>query len=99
TPATQPASTDKWTRLKQLFNQDPGYVHLSNFLVTSHPAPVRQAIEQHRAHIDRNPGLAMDWDLGETERREHEVRVWAGKYLKAQPGQIALTGSTTEGLA
>ncbi|PBQ00464.1 aminotransferase, partial [Pseudomonas congelans] len=99
TPAIQPASTDKWTRLKQLFNQDPDYVHLSNFLVTSHPAPVRQAIEQHRAHIDRNPGLAMDWDLGETERREHEVRVWAGKYLKAQPGQIALTGSTTEGLA
>ncbi len=62
--APVPTSTDKWVRLKQLFNQDPDYVHLSNFLVTSHPTPVREAIEQHRARIDRNPGLAMDWDLG-----------------------------------
>ena len=32
---------------------------------------------------------------------QHEARVreWAGKYLQARPGQIALTGSTTEGLA
>ncbi|WP_024698876.1 aminotransferase class V-fold PLP-dependent enzyme [Pseudomonas avellanae] len=97
--APEPVATDKWARLKQLFNQDPDYVHFSNFLITSHPKPVRDAIEQHRAHIDRNPGLAMDWDLQETERREHEVRVWAGRYLNAQPGQIALTGSTTEGLS
>jgi selenocysteine lyase/cysteine desulfurase len=27
------------------------------------------------------------------------VRVWAGRYLNAKPEQIALTGSTTEGLA
>ncbi|MBI6577765.1 MULTISPECIES: aminotransferase class V-fold PLP-dependent enzyme [Pseudomonas syringae group] len=95
----EPVSADKWIGLKQLFNQDPDYIHFSNFLVTSHPKPVRDAIEQHRAHIDRNPGLAMDWDLQETELREHDVRVWAGKYLNAKPGQIALTGSTTEGLA
>jgi selenocysteine lyase/cysteine desulfurase len=60
---------------------------------------VRNAIDMHRANIDRNPGRAMDWDLQETEKREHNVRVWAGRYLNAKPGQIALTGSTTEGLA
>ncbi|MCB2250903.1 aminotransferase class V-fold PLP-dependent enzyme [Pseudomonas chlororaphis] len=93
------AATDKWSRLRQLFDQDPDYLHFSNFLVTSHPRPVREAIERHRASIDRNPGLAMDWDLQETWKREAEVRKWAGRYLDAQPAQIALTGSTTEGLA
>ncbi|UUQ65879.1 aminotransferase class V-fold PLP-dependent enzyme [Pseudomonas fuscovaginae UPB0736] len=99
-PAAAPTqSGDKWARLRQLFDQDPDYLHLSNFLVTSHPKPVRDAIERHRAAIDRNPGLAMDWDLAETWKRENQVRQAAGRYLKAQPGQIALTGSTTEGLA
>ncbi|MER2019716.1 pyoverdine-tailoring periplasmic protein PvdN [Pseudomonas simiae] len=94
-----PATDAPWTGLKQLFNQDPDYLHFSNFLVATHPKPVREAIERYRAQIDRNPGLAMDWDLQETWKREGQVREWAGRYLKATPPQIALTGSTSEGLA
>ena len=94
-----PLPKDKWAQLRQLFNQDPDYLHFANFLVTSHPRPVREAIDRHRANLDRNPGRAMDWDLGETEKREQEVRAWAARYLKATPEQIALTGSTTEGLS
>ncbi|MDF2396353.1 aminotransferase class V-fold PLP-dependent enzyme [Pseudomonas sp. 3MA1] len=94
-----PIPDDKWAQLRLLFDQDPNYLHFSNFLVTSHPRPVREAIERHRANIDRNPGLAMDWDLQEPWKREAEVRRWAGRYLHAKPGQIALTGSTSEGLA
>ncbi|MFJ2482027.1 aminotransferase class V-fold PLP-dependent enzyme [Pseudomonas sp. NPDC087598] len=90
---------DKWAQLRQLFNQDPDYLHFSNFLITSHPRPVQEAIDRHRATIDRNPGLMMDWDLQETWKHEADVREWAGRYLQAKPGQIALTGSTTEGLA
>ncbi|MCL9799580.1 aminotransferase class V-fold PLP-dependent enzyme [Pseudomonas sp. AKS31] len=98
--ATAPvASANKWTQLRQLFDQDPQAIHFANFLITSHPKPVREAIERHRAALDRNPGLAMDWDLGSYEQLQHNVRVWAGQYLQARPGQIALTGSTTEGLA
>ncbi|KJZ51300.1 MULTISPECIES: pyoverdine-tailoring periplasmic protein PvdN [Pseudomonas] len=93
------ATDDPWTGLKQLFNQDPDYLHFSNFLVATHPKPVREAIERYRAQIDRNPGLAMDWDLQEAWKREGQVREWAGRYLKAAPGQIALTSSTSEGLA
>ncbi|AZF37169.1 Pyoverdin biosynthesis protein PvdN, putative aminotransferase, class V [Pseudomonas sp. R4-39-08] len=93
------ATNDPWTGLKQLFDQDPDYLHFSNFLVASHPRPVREAIERYRAQIDRNPGLAMDWDLQETWKREGQVREWAGRYLNATPPQIALTGSTSEGLA
>lgn len=98
--ATAPvASVNKWTQLRQLFDQDPQAIHFANFLITSHPKPVREAIERHRATLDRNPGLAMDWDQGSNEQLQHNVRVWAGQYLQAKPGQIALTGSTTEGLA
>lgn len=93
------ATNDPWTGLKQLFNQDPDYLHFSNFLVATHPKPVREAIERYRAQIDRNPGLAMDWDLQEAWKREGQVREWAGRYLKAAPAQIALTSSTSEGLA
>ncbi|CAN7588649.1 pyoverdine-tailoring periplasmic protein PvdN [Pseudomonas sp. LjRoot263] len=98
TPVLSPPG-DKWAQLRQLFDQDPDYLHFSNFLITSHPKPVREAIEMHRAALDKNPGLAMDWDLGVIEQREEEVRVWAGRYLQANARQIALTGSTTEGLA
>lgn len=90
---------NKWAQLQQLFDQDPAWLHFSNFLVTSHPRPVREAIEMHRAALDKNPGLAMDWDHGVTEKREEDVRAWAGKYVQADARQIALTGSTTEGLA
>ncbi|BAQ75881.1 aminotransferase, class V [Pseudomonas sp. Os17] len=99
TSAPSPAPKDPWAQLRLLFDQDPDSIHFSNFLVTSHPRPVREAIERHRAKIDRNPGLAMDWDLQEPWKREAEVRRWAGRYLQAKPGQIALTGSTSEGLA
>jgi selenocysteine lyase/cysteine desulfurase len=96
---TSVTSANKWTQLRQLFDQDPQAIHFANFLITSHPKPVREAIERHRAALDLNPGLAMDWDLGSDEQLQENVRVWAGKYLQAKPGQIALTGSTTEGLA
>lgn len=94
-----PLPRNQWAQLQQLFEQDPDYLHFSNFLITSHPKPVREAIARHRAALDKNPGLAMDWDLGVIEQREENVRVWAGRYLEASPKQIALTSSTTEGLA
>jgi len=97
--AAAPLPRNKWAQLQQLFDQDPAWLHFSNFLVTTHPRPVREAIEMHRAALDKNPGLAMDWDHGVTEKREEDVRIWAGKYVQADARQIALTGSTTEGLA
>jgi selenocysteine lyase/cysteine desulfurase len=97
--AAAPLPRDKWAKLQQLFDQDPAWLHFSNFLVTTHPRPVREAIEMHRAALDNNPGLAMDWDHGVNEKREENVRAWAGRYVQADARQIALTGSTTEGLA
>ncbi len=96
--ASNAPAGDKWQRLQQQFSLDPTYIHFSNFLVTSHPRPVREAIERHRAWLDRNPGLAMDWDREETWQHEARVRQAAADYLQVRPAQIALTGSTTEGL-
>lgn len=97
--AAAPTPRNKWVQLQQLFDQDPAWLHFSNFLITTHPRPVREVIEMHRAALDKNPGLAMDWDHGVTEKREEAVRVLAGQYVQADARQIALTGSTTEGLA
>lgn len=93
------ASSTPWTQLRQLFDLDPNYVHLANFLITSHPRPVREAIEKYRAVLDRNPAMAMDYDTQYTWQREAQVRQSVGRYLQIKPAQVALTGSTTEGLA
>ncbi|GAB7527635.1 aminotransferase class V-fold PLP-dependent enzyme [Pseudomonas sp. 3A(2025)] len=99
--ATQTAlsTTADWEKFRQLFPLDFNYAHFANFLVTSHCAPIRAAIEAHRERLDRNPALVLDYDREEVWQHEHEVRVQAARYLNVAPGQIALTGSTTEGLS
>lgn len=89
---------DKWRNLRQLFALDPNVAHFANFLVTAHPRPVQDAIDRFRAEIDRNPAQQMDWESQNEWKREAEVRHWAARYLEVRPRQIALTGSTTEGL-
>ncbi|WP_193076024.1 aminotransferase class V-fold PLP-dependent enzyme [Pseudomonas sp. FME51] len=96
---TLPSGADKWSAFRQLFDVDEGYIHLANFLIAPHPRPVREAIEAYRAELDANPGLMMDYDSQITWNNEHNVRSWAARYLEVEPGQIALTGSTTQGLA
>lgn len=96
--ATGSADSDEWASFRQQFELAPGYLHMANFLVTSHPKVVRDAIEGYRAQLDANPGLMMDWDLQIGPKNEHNVREWAGRYLNVKPGQVALTESTTQGL-
>ncbi|WP_460418850.1 pyoverdine-tailoring periplasmic protein PvdN [Pseudomonas sp. microsymbiont 2] len=93
------AGADKWRNLRALFPLDPQVAHFANFLVTAHPRPVQDAIDRHRADLDRNPAALMDWESQYEWQREDEVRDWAARYLEVGPRQIALTGSTTEGLA
>jgi len=97
--STPLSGEDKWRNLRTLFPLDPHVAHFANFLVTAHPRPVQAAIDRHRADLDRNPAALMDWESQYEWQREDEVREWAGRYLEVKPRQIALTGSTTEGLA
>ncbi|QLG94006.1 aminotransferase class V-fold PLP-dependent enzyme [Pseudomonas yamanorum] len=96
--ATPAVATDKWQALRQLFKLDPNYAHFANFLITSHPKPVQDAIDRYRAELDLNPAKWVDWETQAEWKREGEVRDWAASYLDVKPRQIALTGSTTEGL-
>jgi selenocysteine lyase/cysteine desulfurase len=79
-----------------LFELDRRYVNLTTFVLASHPRPVREAIERHRHKLDQNTALYL---------REAEValedasRSALARYLGVRPDEVALTDSTTMGIA
>ncbi|NQZ23484.1 MAG: aminotransferase class V-fold PLP-dependent enzyme [Colwellia sp.] len=85
-----------WSTVRQEFNLDENNIHFANFLITSHPRIVRDDINYHRNRIDKNPAFEMHHES--IAHHESESRDWAARYLKVKSSQIALTGSTTEGL-
>jgi selenocysteine lyase/cysteine desulfurase len=79
-----------------LFDLDPRYVNLTTFILASHPRPVRDAIERHRRRLDANAALY----LREAEvSLENASRSALAGYLGVQPEEVALTDSTTMGIA
>lgn len=106
-PAPLNASSD-WAAVRAEFNLGPQWLHFSQFYIVSHPRTVRDAIERHRRMLDANPfysvehGMGFDAFLGEQSREEPwPVRMQraAAGYVGGQPDEIALTDSTTQGLA
>lgn len=91
--------TASWADLRAQFELDPSYLHFATFLLTAHPRPVQDAIEALKHRFNTNPGEAVDWDREEIWAYEDQIRERAGQYFGVRPGQVALTGSTTEGLA
>lgn len=90
-----------WESVRRLFRLDPGYLHFSGFYIASHPEPVRQAIEAFRHALDNNPLLTVEHGMFGTEEQNLERKVCeaAATYIGGRPQDIALTGSTTMGLA
>src|SRR5205823_5595767 len=84
-----------WDAIRAQFNLAPDYIHLGGFLLASHPAPVRAAIEAHRRGLDDNP---VHYLHEQGPRLEAEVLGAAADYLGGDPTDIALTDSTTMGL-
>jgi selenocysteine lyase/cysteine desulfurase len=74
---------------------EAGYVNLTQFLLATHPPKVGAAIERHRRGLDRNAALY----LRDSESLEHAARAAAARHLAANPEEVALTDSTTMGLA
>ena len=85
-----------WAEVRDQFDLSRDYIHLSSFFLTSHPRPVREAIEKHLRAIDENPYLYVEHGLWETTE---QVRASAAEYLGARTEEVALTNSTTMGLA
>jgi selenocysteine lyase/cysteine desulfurase len=85
-----------WQNVRSQFRVRRDRVHLGAFLLASHPAPVRRAIERHRKGLDADPvsylhreGMALE---------AAALRAAAG-YTGGRAADIALTDSTTMGLA
>jgi isopenicillin-N epimerase len=84
-----------WDELRAQFPLSPQLIHLAAFFLASHPTPVREAIERHRAGLDADP---IGYWIEHEEQQEAKVLRAAADYLGVHPGDIALTDSTTMGL-
>jgi hypothetical protein len=62
---------------------------------SSYPRSVREEIERHRQAIDENPVLALQHGRSESDK----VTAATAEYLEGSPQEVALTDSTTMGLA
>ncbi|MDX1392442.1 MAG: aminotransferase class V-fold PLP-dependent enzyme [Rheinheimera sp.] len=85
-----------WRGLRQQFSLTHDYIHLATFLLASHPKPVAQAIEQHRRAFDENPA---DYWHEHFMTIDQQIAQAAADYMGGEASQIALTDSTTMGLA
>jgi isopenicillin-N epimerase len=91
-----PFDPSRWDSVRQQFGTSPEYVHLASFFLASHPRPVREAIEKHRKALDLNPFETVEHNLfGEPLIVEKKV----AEYVGGKAEEIALTDSTTMGLA
>jgi isopenicillin-N epimerase len=98
-----------WAAVKSQFDLlSPEWLHFSQFYIVSHPKPVRAAIEKFRGQLDSNPfttvehGMGFSGFFGEAMTEVPfpvQVQQAAAAYVGGRPEEIALTDSTTQGLA
>ena len=89
------AAPPSWSAVRAQFPLTRDYLHFAGLLLTSHPAPVRKAIDAHRRALDRNP---VHYLHDQNARREGATLAAAAAYLGVGATDIALTDSTTMGL-
>jgi len=85
-------ATDVWDSIRSDFNLDTDFIHMSAMLLASHPAPVRNAIEEHRNGLDRNPVIYLEEHMRPGMSAAREA---IATYLGTRTDRIALTNSTT----
>ncbi|MBD0711501.1 aminotransferase class V [Streptomyces sp. CBMA291] len=74
---------------------------MSNFYLASNPTPVRDALTKYRNAFDFDPHSTLDDNMfgREEDMIWRKVCAEAAEYVGGQPNEIALTTSTTTGLA
>jgi isopenicillin-N epimerase len=100
-PATDTARTaagpdTTWDQVRSLFELRTDRIHMSGLLFASHPLPVRDAIAKHREELQRDPASYISH---ERWRLEADVLKSASSYLGVQSSELAMTASTSMGLA
>ena len=90
-----------WDAVRGQFALDPAWAHFASFFIASHPTPVRDAIEAWRRAMDRDPFQVIEAGMFEEESKNVPLKVQAAiaKYIGGRAEDVALTRSTTEGLA
>jgi selenocysteine lyase/cysteine desulfurase len=96
TPPFPAERAGDWSAVKQAFSLSPDRVHLGALFIATHPRPVREAIERYRDELNRDPVTHLE---RENAPRQQAVREAAARYLGTHPAEIALTDSTTMGIA
>jgi selenocysteine lyase/cysteine desulfurase len=84
-----------WGSVRSQFELEPGRIHLTSFLLATHPRLVRDAIAAHRQRLDANP---VEYLHGPGDGLSAAAREAAGRFLGAPASEVALTDSTTMGL-
>ncbi len=90
-----PLKLDSWQAVREQFQLSRDFIQLAGFFLSSHPTPVRAAIERHRRGLDADP---IGYWFEQEEKQEATVLRAAADYLAVDPTEIALTDSTTMGL-
>jgi selenocysteine lyase/cysteine desulfurase len=96
-----PLRWDDWSLVREQFDLAPEYIHFGLFYLASHPRPVREAIQQLRQRLDRNPFLTVEQGMFEPAHPKFYAAVTEalGRYTGFDPNDIALTSNTTTGLS
>jgi selenocysteine lyase/cysteine desulfurase len=84
-----------WGSVRSQFDLERGRIHLTSFLLATHPRLVRDAIARHRQGLDANP---VEYLHGPGDVLSAAAREAAGRFLGAPASEVALTDSTTMGL-
>ncbi len=95
-PAAAPNDLSSWPNVRAQFAVAPDLINMSGFFLASHPRPVRDAIENYRRALDDDPYAVVEKvEFGSRQRVERAV----AEYLGGKAEEVALTDSTTMGLA
>ncbi|HEX6903461.1 MAG TPA: aminotransferase class V-fold PLP-dependent enzyme [Thermoanaerobaculia bacterium] len=86
----------KWDLVRNAFELDPAVTHFTAMSIASHPAALQWQIDNHRNAFNRGPLAHVLTQFPIAEQAAFEA---VAAYFGADASAIALTGSTTMGLA
>ncbi|MBV6640039.1 MAG: aminotransferase class V-fold PLP-dependent enzyme [Cyclobacteriaceae bacterium] len=93
-PAPVSADLSTWDGVRAQFPLDHSMIQMAQMLLASHPRQVTDAINRQRQAFDASP--ATYWEE-HYQTAEGIVAQAAAKYMNVNPGEVALTDSTTMG--
>src|SRR5262245_15178048 len=76
------APATDWQAVRDQFRLSRDLIHLAGFFLASHPTPVREAIERHRAGLDADP---IGYWFAQEKKQEATVLQAAAGYLGVDP--------------